>query len=206
MLRRILNKYRNYKRNIFIKKNKDKIMLADKVILLDSANFDFRVKRDKKAVEIGSESMIGCNFIFESETGFVEIGQRTFINSGTNLISRTNIKIGNDVTIGWGCYIYDHNSHSLNWENRCEDILLQTSDYKSKKNFIASKNWDVVDSKAINIKDKVWIGFDVLILKGVTIGEGAIVGAKSVVTKDVEPWTVVAGNPAKFVKKLDGTI
>ena len=48
----------------------------------------------------------------------------------------------------------------------------------------------------------MWIGFDVTILKGVTIGEGAVIGAKSVVTKDVEPWTVVAGNPAVVVKYL----
>jgi len=48
----------------------------------------------------------------------------------------------------------------------------------------------------------VWIGMEALILKGVTIGTGAIVGARSVVTKNVPPFTVVAGNPARVVKKL----
>ena len=52
------------------------------------------------------------------------------------------------------------------------------------------------------IKDNVWIGQHSTILKGVTIGEGAVVGCCSVVTKDVEPYTVVAGNPAKQVKRL----
>ncbi|MCB0501084.1 MAG: hypothetical protein KDD32_00210 [Bacteroidetes bacterium] len=52
------------------------------------------------------------------------------------------------------------------------------------------------------IKDKAWIGFNVIILKGVTIGEGAVVGAGSVVTKDVPDYTIVVGNPAKLIKKL----
>ena len=52
------------------------------------------------------------------------------------------------------------------------------------------------------LTDDAWIGMNVLILKGVTIGQGAIVGAGSVVTRDVPEWTVVAGNPAKVVKRL----
>ena len=54
----------------------------------------------------------------------------------------------------------------------------------------------------IRIEDHVWVGQDAVILKGVTIGKGAVVGAFSVVTRDVEPWTVVAGNPARVVKRL----
>ena len=49
----------------------------------------------------------------------------------------------------------------------------------------------------------VWIATGAYVLPGVTIGEGSVVGAGSVVTKDVEPWTVVAGNPAKFIKKRE---
>ena len=54
----------------------------------------------------------------------------------------------------------------------------------------------------IKICDNAWIGMNAIILKGVEIGEGAIVGAGSVVTKNVEPWTMVAGNPARVVKRL----
>ncbi|MBK8021791.1 MAG: hypothetical protein IPK19_10285 [Chloroflexi bacterium] len=54
----------------------------------------------------------------------------------------------------------------------------------------------------IRICDKAWIGFNAVILKGVTIGEGAIVGAGSVVTKDVPAWTVVAGNPARIIREF----
>lgn len=64
------------------------------------------------------------------------------------------------------------------------------------------KNWEFVNSAPVYIKDKAWIGFNSIILKGVTIGEGAIVGAGSIVTKDVPDWTIVAGNPAKIVRNI----
>ena len=57
--------------------------------------------------------------------------------------------------------------------------------------------------RPIVIEDKAWIGINSTILPGVRIGYGAIVGAGSVVTKDVPPMTVVAGNPAKFIKKIE---
>jgi galactoside O-acetyltransferase len=146
--------------------------------------------------------MIGCSIIFESDGGKVEIGDHTFINGGTSLISRNHIQIGNYVTIAWGCTLYDHNSHSLDYRERQKDIDRQITDYTRGDSFIKSKDWSVVKSKPIIIEDNVWIGFDSVILNGVTIGEGAIVGARSVVREDVEPWTVIAGNPAQIIKRL----
>jgi len=66
-----------------------------------------------------------------------------------------------------------------------------------------TKNWQVVPMAPIHISDKVWIGFNVIILKGVNIGEGAIIAAGSVVTKDVPAWTLVGGNPARVIKQLE---
>ncbi len=62
------------------------------------------------------------------------------------------------------------------------------------------KDWSNVKSSPITIKDKAWIGFNSIILKGVTIGEGAVVAAGSVVTQDVPDYAVVGGNPAKIIK------
>jgi acetyltransferase-like isoleucine patch superfamily enzyme len=59
-----------------------------------------------------------------------------------------------------------------------------------------------IQSAPVVIEDHVWIGFNVGILKDVTIGKGAIIGAGSIVTENVEPFTIVAGNPAKIIKKL----
>jgi acetyltransferase-like isoleucine patch superfamily enzyme len=58
------------------------------------------------------------------------------------------------------------------------------------------------EARPIRIGRNVWIGFDACVLPGVTIGEGSIVGARSVVVEDVPPFTVVAGNPARFIRHL----
>ncbi len=60
-----------------------------------------------------------------------------------------------------------------------------------------------VPTRPIRIGNNVWIGFDACVLPGVTIGEGSIVGARSIVVKDVPPYTIVAGNPARFIRRLD---
>ena len=64
------------------------------------------------------------------------------------------------------------------------------------------KDWSVVPTAAVRIEDKVWIGFNVIVLKGVTIGEGAVVGAGSVVVNDVPAWSVAVGNPARVIREL----
>jgi Acetyltransferase (isoleucine patch superfamily) len=203
LINKILKVIRKKKLESALKKYKNVLNIDASVILLDSTKTDFRTKRNQLSLEIGKDSMVGCNFIFESDQGFIKIGQRTFINGGTSVISRNKIEIGNDVTIGWGCYLYDHNSHSLNYQDRIVDIKTQRQDYFCGGDFITNKNWSTVKSAAIKIEDKVWIGFNTIILKGVTIGEGAIVGAGAVVTKDVLPYTVVAGNPAQVVKNIE---
>jgi len=190
--------YNPYK---YVKKKKN-IHIDENTILLKNCNFRFDGKLKNNSVNIGKNSMLGCSIIFESDDGKVSIGNNTFINAGTKLISRSSIYIGNNVTIAWGCTVYDHNSHSLDNIERKKDIKRQNEDYKRGRSFIYSKDWSVVKSKPIIIKDNVWIGFDSVILSGITIGEGSIVGARSVVRENVEPWTVVVGNPAIVVKRL----
>ncbi|GGE55706.1 transferase family hexapeptide repeat protein [Pedobacter psychrotolerans] len=169
---------------------------------LEQFNLDvFFPLKDKKYLIIGDNSMLDCQITFESTEGKVIVGNRSFVGN-SHLISRNKIEIGNDVFIAWGGYIYDHDSHSLDYRERQNDITDQLLDYKAGRSFITNKNWSVVNSKPIIICDHVWIGMNCLILKGVTIGEGAIVGAGSVVTKDVEPWTIVGGNPAKKIKDI----
>ncbi|MCE6990958.1 acyltransferase [Dyadobacter sp. CY323] len=161
----------------------------------------FRTSKEQRCyVTVGENCIINADFIFESERGEVQIGNNVQIGSA-NFICRNGITIGNDVTMAWGITIYDHDSHSVNWEERQNDNTQCYKDFiEHTGNMIVNKDWSKVKSRPISIQDKVWIGFDATILKGVTIGEGAVVGAKSVVTKDVPPWSVVAGNPAKVVK------
>ena len=203
MLSFLKNIYRKYRFENKLKNFSRCLSIHETAILLPSVNFDFRTERTRKSISIDEKSMVGCNFVFESTQGSIEIGKRTYIGGGTNLICREKIEIGDDVTIAWGVYLYDHNSHSLDWRNRCADIEQQRMDYLNNGKFIKNKDWSTVKSAPIKIEHKVWIGFNAIVLKGVTIGEGAIVAAGSVVVKDVEPWTIVGGNPAQFVKRIE---
>lgn len=167
-------------------------------------NFDVDLRKpiiNKKYLSIGENGIIDGRFVFETQNGYVRIGNRVHIGNSV-FISINNIEIEDDVTIAWDCLFYDHNSHSVNWDERKNDTIQEYKDVISCGNLIANKNWDVVKSAPIHICKKAWIGMGCKVLKGVTIGEGAVVAAGSVVTKDVEPWTVVGGNPAKFIKRI----
>jgi acetyltransferase-like isoleucine patch superfamily enzyme len=143
-------------------------------------------------VEIGNHSMIGCRMMFDSPDGRISVGDRTYIGSSL-LVCHTGISIGSDVLISWGVTIVDHDSHSLDWRVRSADV----GDWMQGK-----KSWAGVVVREVLIGNRVWIGFGAIILKGVSVGEGAIVGAGSVVTRSVEPYSVVAGNPARLIRKL----
>jgi acetyltransferase-like isoleucine patch superfamily enzyme len=107
----------------------------------------------------------------------IEIGDGTGI-SGASIVARSTITIGKRVLVGAGTCIWDTDFHPLDPERRREHAT-QGAKYA-----------------AITIEDEVFIGARSLILKGVSIGRGAVIGAGSVVTKDVNAGDIVAGNPA----------
>lgn len=190
----------------FFKKNKNETSFSDYATLpqdtIYSPGFNIEIRdpntiKDGKKVQIGHESVVACNCVFETTTGSIKIGDRCFVGPGS-IISRNEVIIEDDVIIAWGSTIYDHNSHSVFWDERKTDVL----DYY--RGIVAGeplkyKKWDAVKSAPIRICSKAWLGFEVTLLKGVTIGEGAVVAAKSVVTKDVPAYAIVAGNPAVVV-------
>ena len=108
----------------------------------------------------------------------IRIGKRCWIQQGCTFFDRVGITIGNDVFIAPKVNLITIN-HDSDPENRSATY-----------------------GRPIVIEDKVWIGINSTILPGVTVGYGSIVGANSVVTHDVSPYTVVGGNPAKFIKEI----
>jgi acetyltransferase-like isoleucine patch superfamily enzyme len=143
-------------------------------------------------LDIGENSIIDASVLFDKDNAKVTVGDRTFIGSST-IICAENITIGSDVMVSWGCTIIDHDSHSVDFSKRSKDV---------QKWIHGSKDWTNVKIAPVKISDKAWLGFNVIVLKGITIGEGAVIGAGSVVTKDVPPYTINVGNPARVIREI----
>lgn len=120
--------------------------------------------------------------IIQLNNGNIQIGNRVGI-SNTAICSSNSIMIEDDVCIGAGCKIYDTDFHSAIAEYR-----LQGNSH--------------VETAPVVIKEKAFIGGHSIILKGVTVGREAVVGAGSVVTSDIPDGEIWAGNPAHFIKKV----
>ena len=164
---------------------------------IDCLKLNIRSNKNEIYVTIGDDSVINATINMGECT--IKIGNRVMINNETTFYCVNGITIGNDVMISWGCTLIDNNSHSLISSDRVNELANAKKKYE-EGTIGNDTNWSIVKNAPIVIKDKAWIGFNSIILKGVTIGEGAVIAAGSVVTKDVPDYAVVGGNPAQIIK------
>ncbi len=147
---------------------------------------------------MGSPKKSDMNFLSkEAKYANYSIGEYSYgINSPLVLSGSeksSSLKIGKFCSIASGVTILLSGEHRPDWVTTYPFNTI----FKRFSNLSQGQNTkgDVV------IGNDVWVGMDALILSGVTIGDGAVIGAGSVVTRDVEPYAVVAGNPARLIKK-----
>jgi acetyltransferase-like isoleucine patch superfamily enzyme len=132
--------------------------------------------------------------------GRVTIGEEVHVGDGVIVSARASIGIGDGALLAHGVQLFDNDTHPLDAETRAAHFRaflklgpkgLRPDDFE-------------VGSAPIRIGRRAWLGFGAAVMKGVEVGEEAIVAAGAVVTADVPPRTIVAGNPARVVRSLDG--
>jgi acetyltransferase-like isoleucine patch superfamily enzyme len=151
------------------------------------------MRSERSQVIIGNDCLIEGTLVTETDESNIIINNNVYIGGTTILDCVKSITIEDDVLISYQCILFDSDNHSLKSSIRQKDL----ADWKQKKH-----DWTTTKSLPIRISRGAWLGARVIVTKGVTVGEGAIVAAGSVVTKDVPPWTIVAGNPARIVREL----
>lgn len=141
-------------------------------------------------------------------SGRITAGDFCSIGSGTRITSRESITLGSHVVISWDVLISDFEGHPAAPNKRKKEIEHSITNIFPQFSRKETPNKDCTfkpefKSSPITIGDNVWIGTRAIVLKGVSIGEGSIIGAGSIVTNDIPPYSIAAGNPAKVIKEID---
>jgi len=164
--------------------------VKDGVRFLRSANIS-NSHVNAASIEIGENSVIGGSLLVFPDGGEIRVGSHCFIGPETRIWSGASVEIGNRVLISHGVNIHDSIAHSISASERHQhfiQILL-----------LANGALGNVSKAPVVIEDDVWIGFNATVMKGVRIGRGAVIAAGAIVTKDVAPFSIVAGPGAKVI-------
>jgi len=147
------------------------------------------------AIIIGPNTHIKGELLVFGHGGHIEIGSYCYIGENSRIWSAKEIKLGDRVLISHNVNIFDNLVHPLNPKMRHDQFVAIITEGQPKE-------ITTLDEKKVEIGDDVLVGAMSIILRGVTIGKGSLIGAGSVVTKDVPPYSIVAGNPARIVREI----
>ena len=159
-------------------------------------SFSFSQFRSRLPVgaTVGEGASVYLGTMFDiGPRGRVSVGRYALLN-GARIVCDAAVEIGDFTLVSWNVVIMD--SYRLPFDPLRRRAVLQ-------RGSSIRDDAPPTDARPVRIGAVVWIGFDVCVLPGVTIGDGSVVGARSVVMNDVEPFTVVAGNPARPIRRLD---
>ena len=171
-------------------------VLVHETAYLETAYSFLRFRNlEEEGLTIGSGAAVYNGTMFDvGPRGKGRIGSYAVINPAW-FICDALIEVGDYSLIAWNVVLMDSYRISRHpWQRRLE---LQQAAQSAERRFE-----NPAPARAIRIQQNVWIGFDSCVLPGVTIGEGSVVGARSVVASDIPPFTVAAGNPARPIRKF----
>lgn len=129
-------------------------------------------------------------------SGCVLVGDYTCLN-GAYLVCENHIAIGSHCLLAWGVVITDA------WVEGSTSVISRRRALKTAA--AASTRWlpPVSAPRPVTLEDNVWVGFDAVVLPGVTLGRGCVVGCKTIISEDVPPYAVVVGDPARIIRYLE---
>jgi acetyltransferase-like isoleucine patch superfamily enzyme len=167
----------------------DRVLFVNAESLIEAKISYFQTGSNK--IKIGENSLVKGELLVFKHGGEIVIGDYSLVGEGSRIWSSVKVTIGNRVLISHNVNIHDNVSHPLDSKERHDDY---------KRNLENGLQTDLkINEAEVNISDDVWIGFNATILKGVNIGKGAIIGANTVVTKDVPAYSIVIGNPQQII-------
>ena len=151
---------------------------------------------DSKRITIGRDSIVQGELAVFAHGGRIELGDWCYVGEQSRIWSAGSIVIGNRVLIAHSVNVFDNLTHPI----KAAERHAQFREIAKAGHPRAIS----LGERPIRIEDDAWIGAGAFVLRGVTIGTGAIVAAGAVVTKDIAPYCLVAGNPATFMRELSG--
>jgi len=158
-----------------------RIHLGDSVVISENCILDARNQGTDKVIVLGNNVILSNNVVLSCKKGSITIGNSTGVNSGTVIQSTNNcpVSISADVIIGQMSFVIGGGS------------------YNTSRLDIPIRKQGIKDDGGVVIEADVWLGSNVTVLGGVTIGSGSVVAASALVTKSVAPYSICKGIPAK---------
>lgn len=149
---------------------------------------------DCEAISAGKNCYLAGELLVFAHGGKIRMGDWCYVGEGSRIWSSSLVELGDRVLVSNDCFIVDSQTHPLNAKQR-HDQFVQIMR-------LGHPTHISLGERPVRIGSDVLLGAKAIVLRGVSIGQGAIVGAGSVLTKDVPEWTIVAGNPARVIREL----
>lgn len=191
---RCLNKLYRYYNSLYCENQFGKCSCGAKTKFYEGSEV-INLQSNPLKIEIGSNTHIRGKILIYPYGNGITIGDNSYIGENSIIRAADNIQIGNNVLIAHNVTIIDTNSHEIDYQVRAESYekMIENGHPQDKGD---------VETAPIIIMDNAWISYNVCVLKGVTIGQGAIIGAGSVVTSDIPDFSIAVGNPARVIRYI----